>query len=84
MKDRKAWHAAVHGVSKSQTRLSDQKTTVSKGREVSQKRTTEDHIVGWHHLLNEHEFESTLGVGDGQGGLACCYSWGHKESDTTD
>ena len=41
-------------------------------------------IVGWHHLLNGHGFGSTPGVGDGQGGLACCGSWGHKESDTTD
>ena len=50
--DRKAWHAAVHGVSKSQTRLSDQKTTVSKGREVSQKRTQrprEDHAPDQDH-----------------------------------
>ena len=43
---------------------------------------------GWdglmHHRLNGHEFEWTLGVGDGQGGLACCYSWGRKESDTTE
>ena len=38
----------------------------------------------WHHRLDGHEFESTLGVGDGQGGLACCDSWGHKESDTTE
>ena len=35
----------------------------------------EDEMVGWHHWLNEHEFEQTLGVGDGQGGLACCDSW---------
>ena len=39
---------------------------------------------GWHHRLNGHEFEWTLGVGDGQGGLACCDSWGHKESDMTE
>ena len=45
---------------------------------------TEDKMVGWHHQLNGHEFESTLGVGDGQGGLACCSPWGHKESDTTE
>ena len=49
-----------------------------------EKVTTEDEMVGWHHWLNGHEFESTLGVGDGQGGLACCDSWGHKESDTTE
>ena len=39
--------------------------------------------LGWHHQLNGHEFESTLGVGDGQGGLTCCGPWGRKESDTT-
>ena len=40
---------------------------------------TEDQMVGWHHGLNEHEFEQTLGVGDGQGGLVCCSAWGHKD-----
>ena len=49
-----------------------------------EKGTTEDEMAGWHHRLNGHEFEWTLGVGDGQGGLACCDSWGHKESDTTE
>ena len=41
-------------------------------------------MVGWHHRLNEHGFGWTLGVGDGQGGLACCGSWGHKQSNTTE
>ena len=41
-------------------------------------------MVGCHHQLNGHEFEQALGVGDGQGGLACCGSWGCKESDTTE
>ena len=45
---------------------------------------TEDEMVGWHHRLNGHGFGWTPGVGDGQGGLACCGSWGHKESDTTE
>ena len=45
---------------------------------------TEDEMVGWHHRLNGHEFGWTLGVGDGQGGLACCCSWGRKELDTTE
>ena len=49
-----------------------------------EKGTTEDEMVGWHHWLNGHEFGWTPGVGDGQGGLACCSSWGHKESDTTE
>ena len=46
--------------------------------------TTEDEMVGWHHRLDGHEFEWTPGVGDGQGGLACCDSWNRKESDTTE
>ena len=41
-------------------------------------------MVGWHHQLNGYEFELTLGVGDGQGGLACCGPWGHKELDMTE
>ena len=45
---------------------------------------TEDEMVGWHHLLNGHGFGWTLGVGDGQGGLVCCSSWGRKESDMTE
>ena len=44
---------------------------------------TEDEMVGWHHLLNGHEFEQVPGVGDGQGSLACCSPWGYNESDTT-
>ena len=47
-----------------------------------EKGTTEDEMAGWHHQLDGHEFEWTPGVGDGQGGLACCNSWGRKESDT--
>ena len=45
---------------------------------------TEDEMAGWHHRLDGHGFGWTPGVGDGQGGLACCDSWGHKESDTTE
>ena len=45
---------------------------------------TEDEMVGWHHKLNGHGFGWTLGVGDGQQGLACCGSWGRKELDTTE
>ena len=56
------------------------------GRDWGQeeKGTTEDEMAGWHHWLNGHESEWTPGVGDGQGGLACCDSWGRKESDTTE
>ena len=52
--------------------------------EQEEKGTTEDEMAGWHHWLNGREFEWTLGVGDGQEGLACCGSWGRKESDTTE
>ena len=45
---------------------------------------TEDEMVGWHHRLNGCEFGWSPSVGDGQGGLACCSSWGHKKSDTTE
>ena len=44
----------------------------------------EDEMAGWHPWLDGHEFEKTPGVGDGQGGLACCDSWGRKELDTTE
>ena len=48
-----------------------------------EKGTTEDKMVGWHHRLNGHDFEQALGAGDGQGSMACCSPWGHKELDTT-
>ena len=56
------------------------------GRDWGQeeKGTTEDEMAGWHHWLDGPESEWTPGVGYGQGGLACCGSWGHKESDTTE
>ena len=45
---------------------------------------TEDEMVGWHHQLDGHEFEQAPGVGDGQGDLACCGPWSHKESHMTE
>ena len=56
------------------------------GRDWGQeeKGTTEDEMTGWHHWLDAREFGWTPGVGDGQGGLACCDSWGHRESDMTE
>ena len=56
------------------------------GRDWGQeeKGTTEDEMAGWHHRLDGREFEWIPGVGDGQGGVVCCSSWGHKESDTTE
>ena len=49
-----------------------------------EKGMTEDEMAGWHHQLDGHEFEWTLGVGDGQGGPVCRYSWAHKDLDTTE
>ena len=55
-----------------------------KDRRWEEKGTTEDEMVGWHPWLNGQKFEQAPGVGDGQGSLACCSPWGHKESDTTE
>jgi len=49
-----------------------------------EKGMTEDEMVGWHHWLNGHEFKQAPGDGEGQGSLACCSSWGCKESDTAE
>ena len=48
------------------------------------KGVTENEVVGWHHRLNRHECEQVLGDGEGQGVLACCSPWGHKELDVTE
>ena len=61
------------------------KDTVARiGWRQEEKGTREDKMVGWRHWLHGHEFGWTPGVGDGQGGLACCDSWGCKESDTSE
>ena len=67
-------------------RVDSLEKTLMLGRDWGQeeKGTTEDEMVGWHHWLNGSGFGWTLGVGDRQGGLACCGSWGHKESETTE
>ena len=52
--------------------------------EGRRRRGQEDEMVGWHHQLNGHEFEQFPGDGEGQGGLASCSPWGHKESDTAE
>ena len=49
-----------------------------------EKEITKDEMAGWHHRLDGQGFRWTPGVGDGQGGLPCCNSWGRKESDTTE
>ena len=61
-----------------------EKTDAGRDWGQEEKGTTEDEMAGWHHWFDTHEFGWTPGVGDGQGGLACCDSWGLKESDTTE
>ena len=61
-----------------------EKTDAGRDWGQEEKGTTEDEMVGWHHRLDGREFECTAGVDDGQRGLACCSSWGCKESDTTE
>ena len=65
-------------------RLIRKDAEVGKDRGQEEKGTSEDEMVGWHHRLNGHEFEQTLGVGDRQGSLVCCSPWGHKELDMTE
>ena len=60
-----------------------EKTLMPGGIGGRRRREQQRMMAGWHHPLDGHEFEWTLGVGDGQGGLACCNSWGRKESETT-
>ena len=61
-----------------------EKTDAGRDWGQEEKGTTEDGMTGWHHRLYGRESECTPGVGDRQGGLACCDSWGHKESDMTE
>ena len=79
--DREAWRAVVHGVAKSETWLND--CTELNWRQKG-KRTSEDEKNGRHHQCNGHELGQTSEDSEGQGGLVCCSSWGHKESDTTE
>ena len=66
------------------SQLTGKDPDAGKDSRQEKKGTTEDEMVGWHHWLDEHEFEQTLWDSEGQGGLACCSPWGHKESDTTE
>ena len=61
-----------------------EKTLMLGKKRKEEKGMTEDEMVGWHHQLNEYEFEQAQEDGEGQGSLACCSSWGHKELDTTE
>ena len=66
------------------SRLTGQDLDAGKDWRWEEKGMTKDEMVGWHHQLNRHEFEQAPGDSEGQGSLACCSPWGHKESDTTE
>ena len=70
--------APIFGPPDSKNWFTGKDPDAGKDWEQADKGTTEDKMAGWHHQLNGHEFEQALGVGDGQGGLACCSSWGHR------
>ena len=78
----KRW-SFTFSITPSNSRLTGRDPDAGKDGRREEKGTTEDEMVGWHHRLDRHEFEQAPGVADGQGGLACCSPWGHKESDTT-
>ena len=61
-----------------------EKTLIGKDWRQEEKGTTEDEVAGWCHWLDRLEFDQALGVGDGQGSLACCSPWGRKESNRTE
>ena len=66
-------------------RIDSLEKTLMLGRiEGRRRRGQQDEMVGCHHRLDQREFKQALGVCDGQGGLACCSPWGHKESDMTE
>ena len=66
-------------------RASSLEKTLMLGKgEGKRSKATEDEMIGWHHQLNGHEFEQTLGHSEGQGSLVFCSSWDHKETDTTE
>ena len=64
--------------------LSEKDPDTGKDWKQEEKGITEDKMVGWYHWLDGHEFEQEAVVHDGQGSLACCSTWGHKESDMTE
>ena len=78
------WTVAHHTPLSMQRVDSLEKTDAGRDWGQEEKGMTEDEMAGWHHRLDGRESEWTPGVGDGQGGLACCDSWGRKESDTTE
>ena len=78
-----SWSSNIFWLPDAKSWLTGKDSDAGKEWRQEEKGTTEHEMVGWHQL-NGHEFEQALGVGEGQGSLACCIPWGHKESDTTE
>ena len=76
--------ALIFWLPNGKSRLIGKDSDAGKDWGQEEKGATEDEMVGWHHRLNGHEFEQTLGDGEGQGSLACCCPWGRKELDPTE
>ena len=72
-----------HKESDTTEQLNNNRISILWGPHPREKGATEDAMVGWHHPLNGHEFEQTLGDSEEQGSLVCCSPWGCRESDTT-
>ena len=75
--------APIHWPPDAKSQLTGKDPDAGKEWRQEEKGMTEDEMVGWHHQLDGHESERAPGVGDGQGGLACCSPWGRRESDMT-
>ena len=79
-----SWGCNTSATSSPKSWLIGKNSDCGKDWAQEEKGMTEDEMVGWHHRLDGHEFEQALGAGDGQGGLACCSPWGHKELKMTE
>ena len=75
---------SILGLPTAKSQLTRKDTDAEKDWAKEEKQATEDEMVGWHYLLNGHEFEQTLGESKGQGSLTCCSPWGHKELGMTE
>ena len=84
IREREKWWKHFHFWASVKSWLTGKDPDAGRDWGQEEKGTTEDEMAGWHHWLHGRESEWTPGVGVGQGGLACCDSWGHKEWDTTE
>ena len=84
LKGNQSWILVARTDAEAEAQLIGEVPDAGKDWGQEEKRVSEDEMAGWHHRLDGREFGWTQRVGDGHGGLACCSSWGHKESDTAE